>query len=162
MPDPMRPKPTTPTRSIPIVPPPRRRRVTVTGRTPALPKCCRSVDRPLTFPEASSCPDPDRGVGRNTPVRSKLPMLGALLMTITATLVPSAGYAGTASISIDSVGSHKVKDGQVAAALLGKTLVQGTAIPGGSTAEPPVARPLVAEAGDSGYVASGTASTACT
>ena len=95
-------------------------------------------------------------------MRSRLGIFSALLMTITATLVAAPGNAGTASISIDSVGSHKVKDGTVAAALVGKTLVQGTAIPGGAAAVVPVARPLVADAGDSGYVMTGTAATAGT
>ena len=95
-------------------------------------------------------------------MRSRLALFSALVIAISAAVAGAPGNAGTATISIDSVGSHKVKDGQVAAALLGKTLVQGTAIPGGVAAAQPVARPLVADAGDSGYIATGTAATAGT
>ncbi|HVF06528.1 MAG TPA: S8 family serine peptidase, partial [Frankiaceae bacterium] len=95
-------------------------------------------------------------------MRSRLGAFTALLFAASLT-VSGPAQAGTATISIDSVGSHKVKDGQVTAALVGKTLVQGTAIPAGAApAEPPVARPLVADAGDSGYIATGTAATAGT
>jgi hypothetical protein len=82
---------------------------------------------------------------------------GVIATIALATLLSSGpGIAGTASISIDSVGGRKISNGEVKGALSGKTLVQGTAIPGSAAPAPPAAKPLAADAGDSAFVAAGS------
>ncbi|HEX9437896.1 MAG TPA: S8 family serine peptidase [Candidatus Limnocylindria bacterium] len=82
---------------------------------------------------------------------------GAIIVILLATLLTSGpGIAGTASISIDAVGGRKIVDGQVTGTLFGKVLVQGTAVPGSAMPAPPQAKPLVADAGDSAFVSSGS------
>jgi hypothetical protein len=78
----------------------------------------------------------------------------ATFVLVTATIA-SPSYAGTASITIDAVGGRKIASGEVKGTLSGQVLVQGAAIPGNAAPAPdPVAKPLVADAGDSGFTAS--------
>jgi hypothetical protein len=83
----------------------------------------------------------------------------AAAFALTTAVVATPSVAGTASISIDSVGGRKIANGEVKGTLFGKTLVQGVAIPGAAAPSEPVARPLVADAGDSPYVAAGSTAT---
>ena len=84
----------------------------------------------------------------------------AAVLALVASLVAGpAANAGTASITIDGVGGRRIADGEVKGTLFGKTLVSGSAIPGAVAPSAPVARPLVADAGDSPYVASGSPAT---
>jgi len=53
------------------------------------------------------------------------------------------------------VGGKPVVNGQVQGNLSGKVLVQGTALPGGVDQPPPQVKPLVADAGDSGFALAG-------
>ena len=64
--------------------------------------------------------------------------------------------AGSAVIEIDQVGGRDVKAGEVKGKLFGKTLAEGIAIPSSAAPDAPAARPLVADAGDSPFVASGS------
>ncbi|MBI2773760.1 MAG: S8 family serine peptidase [Chloroflexi bacterium] len=86
-------------------------------------------------------------------MRRSVFLVMAIGLSSLLTIGPSV--AGTASISIDSVGGNKIKNGAVQGTLFGKTLVSGTAIPGSVAPAPPQAKPLVADAGDSGFVPSG-------
>ena len=79
----------------------------------------------------------------------------AALALITATIAATPSFAGTASITIDAVGGRKIASGEVKGTLSGQVLVQGAAIPGNAAPAPdPAAKPLVADAGDSSFVAS--------
>ena len=89
---------------------------------------------------------------------SKLARVAALFLIVSLVAGPAAD-AGTASISIDSVGGNKIRAGSVSGSLRGGVLVQGTAIPGGATPSAPAAKPLVADAGDSSFVGGGGAVT---
>ena len=86
------------------------------------------------------------------------PILGiacAILFVTSVTVFQTAALAGTASISIENVGGRRVLNGEVPGQLKGKVLVTGTAVPGASMPSAPVAPPLTADAGDSGFVSSG-------
>lgn len=91
------------------------------------------------------------------------PRWGAFVAIALATILTSGpGVAASASIAIDSVGGRRVVDGVVQGAVKGKVLVQGTAVTSAAAPDPVVQRPLVADAGDSAYVNSGTTATAGT
>ena len=78
----------------------------------------------------------------------------AAAIALVATLVGGPSFAGTASISIDSVGGRKIAAGEVRGSLSGKVTVQGAAIPANAAPAPaPAAKPLVADAGDSLFTA---------
>ena len=79
----------------------------------------------------------------------------AVALALVASLFASPSLAGTAAITIDSVGGKRVVNGEVRGTLSGRVLVQGAAVPS-STAAAPAAKPLVADAGDSSFAASGT------
>lgn len=64
--------------------------------------------------------------------------------------------AGTASIEIDGVGGKRIRSGEVRGSLSGSTVVTGSAIPGSAAPSAPVAKPLVADAGDSAFASSGS------
>lgn len=87
-------------------------------------------------------------------MRLKLARVAVLGLIMSLVISPVAD-AGTASITIDGVGGRKIANGEVKGTLFGKTLVTGSAIPGGVAPAPVTARPLVADAGDSAYVPSG-------
>ena len=87
-------------------------------------------------------------------MRQHLAFVSALVLASLLSVVPT--IAGTASITIDSVGGRKIVNGQVAGTLFGKTLVQGVAIPGAAAPEPDQPAALVADAGDSGFAPSGS------
>ncbi|HKY52839.1 MAG TPA: hypothetical protein VJM08_00980, partial [Anaerolineales bacterium] len=77
-------------------------------------------------------------------------------LLITMSLLASSVQAAAPTLTIDTVGSKTVANGEVKGTLKGNVLVQGTAIP--STAgptPPPQPKPLVADAGDSGFAAAG-------
>jgi hypothetical protein len=89
--------------------------------------------------------------------------LGSLLtrafaIAVIASLLTSPSVAGTASLTIDSVGGKRVSNGAVKGTLSGKVLVQGAAVPGGTTTTT-TPRPLVADAGDSSFAPTGNAVT---
>jgi hypothetical protein len=71
--------------------------------------------------------------------------LFALLLVI----APTAAAAGP-TVTIDSVGGRQVVDGRVNGSLSGRVLVNGTAMPT-AQGSAPAAKPLVADAGDSGF-----------
>ena len=77
--------------------------------------------------------------------------IGALL----ASLLAAPSSAATASIGIDGVGGHKIKNGVVSGTLSGNVLVQGTAVPSSAAPSGTAAKPLVADAGDSAFVEQG-------
>src|SRR5688572_26014354 len=80
--------------------------------------------------------------------------LGALVLTGSALTAP--GATGT----IDTVGGQGVSGGKVKQPLSGEITVAGRAgVAGGGETTPPGARPLVADAGDSAFVAAGSAAT---
>jgi hypothetical protein len=80
----------------------------------------------------------------------------ALAAVLISAVAVGPGYAGTASIAIDSVGGRKIANGEVKGTLFGRTLVQGTAIPASAAPAEPVAKPLVADAGDSAFASAGS------
>lgn len=86
-------------------------------------------------------------------MRTALGTVAILAFAALLTVVPS--YAATASITIDSVSDRRIVGDTVRGSLSGQVLVQGTAIP--SSAAPVEEQPdaIVADAGDSGFVASG-------
>ena len=63
--------------------------------------------------------------------------------------------AGAPMLTIDSVGDRQVVNGTIHGTLSGKVLVQGTALPSGVDQPPPQPKPLVADAGDSGFALGG-------
>jgi hypothetical protein len=78
-----------------------------------------------------------------------------LLAVVCAISVPAGLVAGASpSITISTVGGQTVRDGAVVQPLSGNVQVSGTATTGGGSAVPP-AKPLVADAGDSSFVAIG-------
>src|SRR6266545_4595113 len=78
------------------------------------------------------------------------------VLLITISLLASSVLAAAPVLSIDSVGGKKVVNGEVKGSLNGKVLVQGTAIPSTpNQTPPPQPKPLVADAGDSGFAAVG-------
>ena len=78
------------------------------------------------------------------------------VLLITISLLASSALAVAPVLSIDSVGGKKVVNGEVKGSLNGKVLVQGTAIPSmPNQTPPPQPKPLVADAGDSGFAAVG-------
>jgi hypothetical protein len=83
-------------------------------------------------------------------------LVGLSSIALVSSLLAMPSAAGTASISIDSVGGRRIANGQVKGTLSGNVVVQGTAVPSSATATPPAAKPLVADAGDSSFVGSGT------
>jgi hypothetical protein len=87
--------------------------------------------------------------------RSFLGFTCAALFVASSAIFQNAALAGTASIAIDRVGGRRVTNGEVTGQLRGKVLVTGAAVPGASTPTPPPAKPLTADAGDSGFVSSG-------
>ncbi|WP_202865786.1 S8 family serine peptidase [Kribbella turkmenica] len=90
-------------------------------------------------------------------------MKSALRLTVagavSALVAVSAGLPATGAdspgVTIVSVGDRQVVAGKVPGALTGVVPVRGTASPSGDTADPEPGKPLVADAGDSGFVASG-------
>ncbi|PKO04828.1 MAG: hypothetical protein CVU41_15185 [Chloroflexi bacterium HGW-Chloroflexi-3] len=70
-------------------------------------------------------------------------------------LVTSVVQAADASITIDTVGGKQVVNGKVNGTLSGKVLVQGTAMVSTPDDTPPPPKPLVADAGDSGFAPAG-------
>lgn len=77
------------------------------------------------------------------------------VLALVTSLFANVSSAGTATITIDAVGGKRVVNGEVKGTLSGKVVVQGAAVPS-TTATAPAARPLVADAGDSSFVAAGT------
>ena len=91
-------------------------------------------------------------------LRSALARVAATVLI--AGLVGGPAFAGTASITIDSVGGKKISSGEVKGTLSGKVLVQGAAIPANAAPTPaPAAKPLAADAGDSTFSATNAWST---
>lgn len=70
-------------------------------------------------------------------------------------ILSGPSLAATASIEIDRVGGKRVVAGEVRGSLSGRVLVQGSAVPGAAAPTGSVAKPLVADAGDSAYAAAG-------
>jgi len=91
-------------------------------------------------------------------VKRLLTILATVAILSSASAIGPA-QAGTAVIEIDQVGGRDVRDAEVKGTLKGTTLVQGVAVPGSAAPNAPVARPLVADAGDSGFAGAGTAVT---
>lgn len=91
-------------------------------------------------------------------MRRAITILATVAMLISIAAIGPA-QAGTAVIEIDQVGGRSVRDAEVRGTLSGRTLVQGAAVPGSAAPDPVVARPLVADAGDSGFAGAGTAVT---
>src|SRR5687768_2296872 len=69
--------------------------------------------------------------------------------------VVSPVSASTPRLTIDSVAGKDVVDGRIQGTLSGKVLVQGTALPAGVDPTEPQPKPLVADAGDSGFALAG-------
>ncbi|MGH2377624.1 MAG: S8 family serine peptidase [Candidatus Limnocylindria bacterium] len=88
-------------------------------------------------------------------MRRTLSILATVAMFASVAAMGPA-YAGSAIIEIDQVGGRQVRDAEVRGTLFGKTLVEGVAVPGSAAPTEPVARPLVADAGDSGFAPAGT------
>jgi hypothetical protein len=82
-------------------------------------------------------------------------LASAVLLVASVTALQTPALAGSASIAIDHVGGRTVVNGQVSGQLRGKALVTGAAVPGAAMPPAPVAKPLTADAGDSGFVSSG-------
>jgi hypothetical protein len=82
-------------------------------------------------------------------MKSKLFRIVNVLLVLMFAVGPVS--AGGPTLTIDSVGDKQVVNGQIQGTLSGKVLVQGTALPGGVDQSPPQAKPLVADAGDSGF-----------
>jgi hypothetical protein len=87
-------------------------------------------------------------------MKSRFHKVIALLLSLML-LVGSVSAGGAPVLTIDSVGGKNVVNGQVPGQLSGKVLVQGTGIPGGLLPAEPAPRPLVADAGDSGFALAG-------
>lgn len=84
----------------------------------------------------------------------------SLCATLLATLVAATGVvAAPPAIGVDSVGGQAVRNGTVRDPLRGTVEVRGTASLGSTGSGAPAAAPLVADAGDSPFVPSGTAAT---
>src|SRR3712207_6579810 len=81
----------------------------------------------------------------------------ALAAIVALALSGTALTASTASISIDTVGGHKVVDGRVKEALSGNVAVAGRS--GLASQDAPAAKPLVADAGDSPFAPAGEPAT---
>lgn len=92
-------------------------------------------------------------------MRRILTILASVALLVSVVMASGPAIAGTAIIEIDQVGGRNVRDAEVKGTLRGKTLVEGVAVPGSAAPTAPVARPLVADAGDSGFAAAGTAVT---
>ena len=88
-------------------------------------------------------------------MRRTLSLMTTVAMLASAIAIGPAN-AGSAVIEIDQVGGRDVKAGEVKGKLFGKTLAEGIAIPSSAAPDAPAARPLVADAGDSPFVASGS------
>ena len=86
-------------------------------------------------------------------MKAKLFKIVSVLLVLT--FMVSSVSAGQPTLTIDSVGGKQVVDGKIQGMLSGKVLVQGTALPGGVDQPPPQAKPLVADAGDSGFALAG-------
>ena len=69
--------------------------------------------------------------------------------------VVSPVSASPPRLTIDSVAGKDVVDGRIQGTLSGKVLVQGTALPAGVDPTEPQPKPLVADAGDSGFALAG-------
>lgn len=81
----------------------------------------------------------------------KLRLFSIVNVLLVLILAVSPASAAEPRLTIDSVGGKQVVNGTIQGMLSGKVLVQGTAIPGGGDQPPAQARPLVADAGDSGF-----------
>ncbi|MFF3338542.1 S8 family serine peptidase [Streptomyces flavidovirens] len=79
----------------------------------------------------------------------------SLLLLAPLSASPSSATASTADVAISTVGGQEVVDGKVPKALSGDVTVAGTARPGAPGEPPAEPAPLVADAGDSAFVASG-------
>jgi hypothetical protein len=85
----------------------------------------------------------------------KLRLFSIVNVLLVLILAVSPAGAAEPRLTIDSVGGKQVVNGTIQGTLSGKALVQGTAIPEGVDQPPPQARPLVADAGDSGFALAG-------
>jgi hypothetical protein len=83
----------------------------------------------------------------------------ALTAALAALLLATSGAlaASPSSVTVTTVGGKAVSGGAVAGTLTGPVTVRGTATVGSSGPAEPAPRPLVADAGDSSYVAIGQA-----
>ena len=86
-------------------------------------------------------------------MKSKLFYIVNVLLVLM--LMVSPVLASEPTLDIDSVGGKQVVNGQIQGNLSGKVLVQGTALPGGVDQPLPQVKPLVADAGDSGFALAG-------
>src|SRR5687767_7930740 len=86
-------------------------------------------------------------------MKSKLFRIVNVLLMLMFAVGPVS--AGAPTLTVDSVGGKQVVNGQIQGTLSGKVLVQGTALPGGVDQSPPQPKPLVADAGDSGFALAG-------
>jgi hypothetical protein len=85
----------------------------------------------------------------------KLKVFHILNILLVLMFVVSPVSASEPRLAIDSVGGKQVVNGTIQGTLSGKVLVQGTALPAGVVQPPPQPKPLVADAGDSGFALAG-------
>ncbi len=78
-----------------------------------------------------------------------------LILATALLATPGMASAGPSDVSIDTVGGQPVQDGSVRNPLSGPVQVSGTAAPGTGDGDQSQAQPLVADAGDSSFVAVG-------
>lgn len=88
----------------------------------------------------------------------RLVPVAIVAMAASLLLVPVAD-AATGTLSVSSVGGQAVTDGRVADPVSGPVEVQGSASVADGAGEPPAATPLIADAGDSQFVAAGNDAT---
>src|ERR1043165_144347 len=77
------------------------------------------------------------------------------VLLVALSLIASSVSAAPASLTIDSVGGKTVVNNEIKGTLKGTVLVQGSAVPSTSDQTSPPPKPLVADAGDSGFAAVG-------
>jgi hypothetical protein len=77
------------------------------------------------------------------------------VLIVIFSLLTSSVLAAGPTLSVDSVGGKTVSNNEVKGSLKGTVLVQGTAIPSTPDQTTPPPKPLVADAGDSGFAAVG-------
>ena len=78
------------------------------------------------------------------------------VLLVTISMLASSALAAAPVLTIDSVGGKNVSNNnEVKGSLKGVVLVQGAAIPSTPDQTPPPSKPLVADAGDSGFAAVG-------
>ena len=85
----------------------------------------------------------------------KLKVFHVINIVLVLMFVVSPVLASEPRLTIDSVRGKQVVNGAIQGTLSGKVLVQGTALPAGVDQSPPQPKPLVADAGDSGFALAG-------